>query len=103
MLLSIAKQLCVFSGEGATGDRAAVMVRLQDKLMSVDLFSAELRLIGASQSSRQISARQSANDAGAVPTEDLEGFVNHECCACDWLDGIKASSSTSLSVVNMFS
>ena len=40
------------------------MVRLQDKLMSVDLFSAELRLIGASQSSRQISAKQSANEAG---------------------------------------
>ena len=53
---------CV-AGGGATGDRAAVLVRLQDKLLSVDLFTAELRLIGAAES-RQISARQSANDAG---------------------------------------
>lgn len=34
--------------------------------MSVDLFTAELRLLGAGDS-RQISARQSANEAGEDP------------------------------------
>ena len=54
------------------------MVRLQDKLMSVDLFSAELRLIGASQSSRQISAKQSANEAGAASSASGLLFIEEQ-------------------------
>lgn len=51
-------------GEGATGDRAVVRVQLGDKLMSVDLFTAELRFLSMATDSPHISARQSANNAG---------------------------------------
>lgn len=64
------------AGDGATGDRAAVMVRLQDKLYSVDLFTSQLRLIGGKpgDGSTQVSARQSAVDASGESLTRGSGF-----------------------------
>jgi len=44
-----------------------VLVRLGERLISVDLFSAKLRLIGAPVEDRDIVAKLSAPDGGDSP------------------------------------
>lgn len=51
------------------------MVRLQDKLFSVDLFSADLRLIGYGHlDGGGVPPRHSAGEAGGVRRPDVIGF-----------------------------
>ena len=78
-------------------------MRLGERLVSVDLFSAKLRLIGGPQDDKDIAARLSAPDGGKRPprSRSLNSYHNIDPClgSCGFLEplllNMPASGSSS--------